>query len=98
MGKTRDRNHKRDEDYRGENRQLRKQLKHLRKELDRAIHRIAELEALGTSTPKPKINEPVKGGDDCPKCGSGMRYINLVNRQYNICSNNKCGFREVLKK
>lgn len=105
MGKTKDKNHKRDEDLRGELRTARKQIRSLRRELDNALNRLYEAEhgvrgqtSQGKFKPNNEaINVSKPSVDDCPKCGAGLRLLTLANKSYKICSNNKCGFREVSK-
>jgi hypothetical protein len=106
MGKTKEKNHKVGEDLRGELRTARKQIKSLRRELDNALNKLYEAEH-GRVEQSSQVKSKPNGGalnaskaslDDCPKCGSGLRFLELVNKQYKICSNNKCGFREVIRK
>lgn len=93
--------HTSEEDLKGENRKLLKQIKHLKKELGAANKRLSKYENMvdtfiyhGSEETLDSAKAP-KG--NCPRCGDGKLQISDVANVRKIVTCTECDYREVKK-
>ena len=77
--------------WKGKHRELSRVVKHLRKELARSNKELNRIPIEYTEEPmeqKEKLDD-----NSCPKCKAELTYLNLGNRQVDVCK--KCNYRKI---
>lgn len=92
MGRQKQKNRKPDEHLLGENRQLKKELKHAHQEIRRLEKYLSWPEEKRSSKANKRDEEPIP---NCPDCARGfLKEIELAGRNFVLCP--VCNFRQKL--
>lgn len=88
-----------DENIRGHLRQAKSEIKHLKKQLERAYKDLKRTKALNDivdASRIPSSPEP-KDPNGCPNCGKKLNILDFGIKKVVSCSNRECGFRKTEK-
>jgi hypothetical protein len=78
-----------------ENRDLRRENNRLKKRINQLENSIESMTSMGEpENNQINNNDPVINGACCPKCGDGIKELDLGQFTYRVCGSDQCNYRE----